>query len=65
MEEKKKVNLEDLPKDAQMSPDELKKVKGGKMTIKLIVGKIWAGLGGGGGGDGSTGGGSGATGVRG
>jgi natural product precursor len=57
----KKLNLEDLPKDPQLSESEMKKVKGG--IIRKTIGNILSWFGGGK--DGSTGGGSGTTGVRG
>jgi hypothetical protein len=60
-EKQKRIKIEDLPADLQVSEEDLMKVQGG--SFSSIVGKIWATLGGGGGGDDD--GGSGVCGVRG
>jgi len=59
---KKRIKIEDLPADLQISEEDLKKVTGGVAWYRWIAGKAWSAIEGGGC---SEGGGSGASGVRG
>jgi len=59
---KKRIKIEDLPADLQISEEDLKKVTGGMAWYRYIAGKAWAALEGG---SCEDAGGSGASGVRG